>query len=192
MDEALQPQESEPAFKALSDPSRLKMVGLLALRPRYGEELAEILELTPATVSHHLAKLREGGLVRSVKEPPYIRYELRESTLLGIANLLRNAASWPESFGIPGDEERTGMLLARLQNEEGRLDALPGSPRHRSVVLGWMADHFEPGRIYPEREVRRILMELCDEAERARKELLKRRMLRQQGGVYRRVEGPGR
>ena len=41
---------------------------------------------------------------------------------------------------------------------------LPGSPRHRSVVLRWMAGHFDTGRIYPEREVRRILLELCDEA----------------------------
>lgn len=192
MDEAIQPQNSEGAFKALADPSRLKMLGLLALRPRYGEELAEILELTPATVSHHLSKMREGGLLRAVKEPPYVRYELRSGVLGELAELLKKADRWPDAFGIPGDEERTEMLLARLQNEEGRLESLPGSPRHRSVVLRWMAGHFDTGRIYPEREVRRILMELCDEADSARTELLKRRWLQQQGGVYRRIEEMGK
>jgi len=192
MDEALNPQNSEGAFKALGDPNRLKMLGLLALRPRYGEELAEILELTPATVSHHLAKLREGGLVRSVKEPPYVRYELREGVLGSMAELLIHADSWPDAFGIPGDEERTEALLQKLQNEDGRLEQLPGSPRHRSVVLRWMAGHFDTRRIYPEREVRRILLELCDEAEKARRDLLKRRWLQQQGGVYRRIEETGK
>jgi DNA-binding transcriptional ArsR family regulator len=192
MDEALQPLDMERAFKGLSDPSRLKILGLLALRPRYGEELAEILDLRPATVSHHLARLRDGGLVRSVKEPPYVRYELSENALKTMIKWLERVRSWPGRFGIPDDTERTALLLVKLQNEEGRLESLPGSPRHRSVVLRWMADHFDTGRIYPEREVRRILMELCDEAEAARKELLKRRWLQQQGGVYRRVEEMGR
>jgi DNA-binding transcriptional ArsR family regulator len=50
-------------FKALADANRLKIVGLLAQRPYSGEELAALLDLKPSTVSHHLSKLAEVGLV---------------------------------------------------------------------------------------------------------------------------------
>ena len=50
-------------FKALADPSRLKIVGLLAQQPYSVEELAALLQLKPSTVSHHLARLSEAGLV---------------------------------------------------------------------------------------------------------------------------------
>jgi DNA-binding transcriptional ArsR family regulator len=50
-------------FKALADESRLKIIGLLATRERSVDELATTLKLKPPTVSHHLATLREIGLV---------------------------------------------------------------------------------------------------------------------------------
>src|SRR5262245_51233398 len=50
-------------FKALSDESRLKIVGVLAAKERSVEELAILLELRAPTVSHHLARLKEVGLV---------------------------------------------------------------------------------------------------------------------------------
>jgi len=51
-------------FRALADESRLKIVGLLANGERGVDELADALKLRAPTVSHHLAKLREAGLVR--------------------------------------------------------------------------------------------------------------------------------
>jgi len=176
------------AMHALGDPSRLRMVGLLALRPRYGEELAEILELSPATVSHHLARLREGRLVRSFKEPPYIRYELEPGVLDRLAALLESAGDWPEAFGLPTEDALMEQTLRSVLDEDGRLTSLPSSPRHRGLVLRWLARHFQSGRIYPEREVRRILLEWSDDPDHLRQELLRRGFLQREGGVFRRVE----
>ncbi|MEZ4544419.1 MAG: metalloregulator ArsR/SmtB family transcription factor [Cyanobacteriota/Melainabacteria group bacterium] len=50
-------------FKALSDESRLKIVGILASGDRSVEELASLLELRAPTVSHHLSRLKKTGLV---------------------------------------------------------------------------------------------------------------------------------
>jgi DNA-binding transcriptional ArsR family regulator len=50
-------------FKSLADENRLKMAILLSQRKYSVGELAEVLGLTAPTVSHHLANLREIGLV---------------------------------------------------------------------------------------------------------------------------------
>ena len=50
-------------FKALSDATRLKLIGLLAQKESSVEELAAMLDVNPSTVSHHLSKLGEIGLV---------------------------------------------------------------------------------------------------------------------------------
>src|SRR5512133_1848397 len=68
-------------FKALADSNRLKIVGLLADKSYSVEELAELLQLKPSTVSHHLARLSEAGLVRSRSESYYNVYQLDQSVL---------------------------------------------------------------------------------------------------------------
>ena len=50
-------------FKALSDPARLRILGLLAERPHAGHELADRLALTPPTISHHMRRLVAARLV---------------------------------------------------------------------------------------------------------------------------------
>ncbi|MCL5046141.1 MAG: metalloregulator ArsR/SmtB family transcription factor [Actinobacteria bacterium] len=54
-------------YRALGDETRLRVVDMLAGRPMFGLELAKALGISPATVSHHLSKLRSAGIVRSEK-----------------------------------------------------------------------------------------------------------------------------
>ena len=63
-------------FKALADANRLKIVGLLAQQPYSVEELAAILGLRPSTISHHLSKLVEAGLVSARADSYYNVYQL--------------------------------------------------------------------------------------------------------------------
>ena len=51
-------------FKSLADESRLKIIGLLAADEHNVQDLAKLLKLKEPTVSHHLAILREAGLVQ--------------------------------------------------------------------------------------------------------------------------------
>jgi len=50
-------------FKALGDETRLRIVALLGERPRSVGDLAAALGLSEPTVSHHLKKLTECGLI---------------------------------------------------------------------------------------------------------------------------------
>lgn len=63
-------------FKALSDPTRVKMLYLLAQREHCVCEIAEHLEATMSGVSHQLRLLREARLVRSRREGKQVFYAL--------------------------------------------------------------------------------------------------------------------
>lgn len=68
-------------FKALSHPSRLLILGLCRQRSRHTEELAGLLQLSKATVSHHLSLLTGAGLLESEREQYYQNYKLKPALL---------------------------------------------------------------------------------------------------------------
>ena len=68
-------------FKCLSDASRLNIICALRNGEAYGELLAERLGLSASTLSFHMKKLEEAGLVRTCKEQYYTVYTLNESVL---------------------------------------------------------------------------------------------------------------
>lgn len=74
-------QETVQLFKCLADATRLQIVKSLKEKPSYVELLAERLERTPSTISFHLKKLEEAGLVESRKEQYYAVYALKDSAL---------------------------------------------------------------------------------------------------------------
>ena len=55
--------EQVTLLKTIADSTRLRILGLLAERPRTGTELVEELGLTAPTISHHLHRLRDVGIV---------------------------------------------------------------------------------------------------------------------------------
>lgn len=59
----LVPHDLPQALKALSDPTRLRILRLLSERPYAPGELAQELRLRPPTVTHHLQTLRMARLV---------------------------------------------------------------------------------------------------------------------------------
>ena len=64
-------------FEALGDPTRLRILRLLAEREMYLTELADRLKLTKATTKHHMVKLRAAGLVTLYDRERLTYYALR-------------------------------------------------------------------------------------------------------------------
>jgi ArsR family transcriptional regulator len=78
-------------FKALADPGRLRLLSLL-MASEGGEsctcDLTELLGLSQPTVSHHLKKLAEAGLVTGERRGVWTWYRVRPDALAGIAAVL--------------------------------------------------------------------------------------------------------
>ena len=100
------------AFKALSDPTRRRVLELLKHGPLCAGELADQFEVSKSTMSAHFAILREAGLVVSEKQGKSVVYHLQlsvlEDALLGFARLFGWEVSVkPESASAPGREKET-------------------------------------------------------------------------------------
>jgi len=78
-------------FKALSDPTRRRVLELLRERPMSAGDLAEHFEVSKPAMSAHFAVLREAGLIDSQKQGKSVIYELQlsvlEDALLGFARV---------------------------------------------------------------------------------------------------------
>lgn len=78
-------------FKALSDPSRRKVLELLRRGPMTAGELAEHFDVAKPTMSAHFAVLKEADLVETEKDGKQVIYRLKlsvlEDALLGFAKV---------------------------------------------------------------------------------------------------------
>ena len=66
----------DASFKALSNPSRRKILTLLRDGDLTAGQIAQHFPMSWASVSHHLSVLKEAGLVQAEREGQYIRYSL--------------------------------------------------------------------------------------------------------------------
>jgi DNA-binding transcriptional ArsR family regulator len=71
----------DQVFKALSDPTRRRILQLLRQREMSAGELAEHFELSKPTLSGHFAVLRAADLIASEKGGTTITYRLNASVL---------------------------------------------------------------------------------------------------------------
>lgn len=74
---------------SLDDKRRLEILSALKTRPLYGQELAALTGLSPATVSHHMNELVSNGLVTVEKQGVKLLYRASAERLMELSDLLR-------------------------------------------------------------------------------------------------------
>lgn len=80
--------ECATIFKALGDPKRLKIVGLLSQGEMCACKILEKFELSQSTLSHHMKILGSCGLVNGRSEGKWVHYSLNMDTYEKIRQLL--------------------------------------------------------------------------------------------------------
>ena len=78
----------QDVFKALSDPSRRRILKILKDGSKTAGELAESFDITKGSLSHHFNVLKAAELVRSERRGQQIVYSLNTSVLEDAAALL--------------------------------------------------------------------------------------------------------
>ena len=88
----------QETIKALSDPTRRRILELLKKGPMSAGELGKEFDMTGATMSHHLSILKKAGLVQDQKKGTFIYYEINTS-------VMEDLLGWVVSFMGDKDNE---------------------------------------------------------------------------------------
>jgi predicted transcriptional regulator len=169
-------------FKALADKNRLKIVGLLAEKPYSVEELATLLDLKPPTISHHLAKLLEVGLVRSRSESYYNVYQLDQDML---HEKTRSMFSRHELSSVVSGVDADAYdkkVIKDYARSDGSLKTLPSQRKKLEAILRYVVKAFDPGKRYSEKQVNEILSRYHEDTATLRRELVGYGLMQRQGG----------
>lgn len=168
-------------FKALADASRLKIVGLLAEKPYSVEQLAAILHLRPSTVSHHLSKLSEAGLVSGRAESYYNVYQLEEQALQRMRLLFSQQELKQVTANVDVDAYDR-KVIADFTRPDGSLVNIPAQRKKLEAVLRHIVQAFEPDVRYSEKQVNEILSRYHADTASLRRELVGAKLMAREGG----------
>lgn len=175
---------SADVVRLLAEPARLRIHAALVLGAGSPSDVAGATGLTTREVLAGLSKLADGGLVEwdgSAARP-----------VDGLFRELARRAAPPPPAPLTGYPDEVAAVL-RAFVRDGRLVGLPAQRAKRVVVLDHVAQSFEPGISYPEREVNDTLGTWTTgsgvDHVSLRRYLVDERLLSREDGVYRRSGG---
>jgi predicted transcriptional regulator len=170
-------------FKALGDESRLKIVGMLAQGERSVDELAAMLDLKEPTVSHHLARLREIGLVSMTPDGNRRRYRLETDVLQMLSKELLMEETVASVSDATSENAWDRKVLDTFLDGD-RITQIPRSLKKRMVLVHWLAGKFEPGVRYPEKELNEIIKRYHEDYAYFRREMVDSKIMARDAGIY--------
>ena len=169
-------------FKALADSNRLKIVGLLAEKSYSVEELAELLKLKPSTISHHLSRLSEVGLVRARSESYYNVYQLDQSVLQEKARTMFTESELSNVAAEVDADAYDKKVIKDYSRRDGSLKTLPSQRKKLEAVLRYVVKAFDVGKRYSEKQVNEILAGYHADTATLRRELVGFGLMQREGG----------
>jgi hypothetical protein len=171
----LDTQRTEPLMemmKAVADESRLALLRLVNQEEHTVGNLARLVGLGEPTVSHHLTRLREAGLVTLRMAGSQRFYRVNET---GLARFKELAAAielmpvppppvaaqdgWIDQLGWQAWDRQ----VLREHTSGAKLTHLPAKQKKLIVILRWLATLFQLDRMYTEAEVNAILKYVYEE-----------------------------
>src|SRR5258708_39141281 len=126
-------------LQLFAEPTRVRLLALLAEEELTVAELVTITEMAQSSVSTHLGKLRDAGLLRDRRVGPSTLYALNDGNMpAGARSLWSLVKGDIKDAVLDGDRERcAGVLKVRS-----------GSGPWPDAVAGKMEHHYSPGRTW--------------------------------------------
>jgi len=156
----------------LADGDRLRVFAALVLGHASVADIGRATDLSARAVGTALARLVDGGLV----EKDAHGYHVLEHELRLAARANRPVEDAPA-------DERAKVLRSFMKH--GRLTSIPASHAKRQVILDVLAQDFEPGTRYSEKQVNLILGKRFADTAALRRYLVDEGFLDREGGAGR-------
>ena len=86
----------------------------------------------------------------------------------------------PDSQDASSDDS----VIQNFTDGAGRLHGIPVQRKKRLAVLRWLVEDFQPGRLYPEADVNRIIARRHPDFAALRRHLVDEELMQRRRGVY--------
>lgn len=174
--------------KAVTDPTRIRIIMLLAKGPLNGLEIAERLGITPPTVTHHANKLRDAGLLYQRREKNTIFFSLDEKTLkqssLALLKLVEQAKEGEDEMTVNTEAQLKNSVLTNFFSKDGRLKQIPSQMKKKLIVLQYIVEKLETGMKYQEKELNEFIKQFHDDFATIRREFIIHQFMYREDSVY--------
>jgi DNA-binding transcriptional ArsR family regulator len=171
-------------LKAVADPTRLRLLGMIADRARCGQDLASALGISAPTVSHHLQVLREAGLLQESREGPYRFYSIDLGALRGAAKSLstkKSVQSFADASALPDNERKVLQTFF----DGPRLVAFPARRKKRLICFEEVLRRIPRRKEYGERELSKYIEAINPDYCTIRREFIMNGYMERDSGRYR-------
>lgn len=165
-------------LQAAGQRERLHILGILAESTSSVPELARRTELKETAVIKHLSRLKNAFLVEEIA--PYT-YQLNQNALEQINHTVFHR-------GDSQNKETLRQRVLRHYTDGTRLKKLPENNAELREVASWLADLFETGVDYPEKEVNARLQQVHPDFAELRRLMVDFGFMTRSWGVYQKVE----
>ncbi len=165
-------------FKALANADRIKIAGLLGMEPLSVAGIAERLGMKPIAVANHLERLEALELVQTQGGV----YHLNSTAIEAMSRRVlagRRPQAKPEDFEGEAFERK---VLSDFIQPDGRVKSIPSQQKKMLVVLGHVAQAFEPGVRYTEKQVNEKLQLVYTDHSSLRRYLIDAGLLQRSSG----------
>lgn len=172
--------------KTLSQPDRLRVLGVLAQKNATTKEIAEILDLPIREIFQHLAMLEHSGIVHE-------QNQIWSMDSKNIEHISRQQfENQPRETYSPTTDltEKSRKILASYLNPDGSIKQIPSDATKLRVILDYLLQAFSQGIIYTEKEVNQIIRRYHADTAGLRRDLIDNDMLQRKsdGSQYWRPE----
>lgn len=170
--------------KAVGDATRMRIIAVLKKGPLHGQAIAHKLGLKPPTITHHMTKLREAGVVYERRDGNTIYFYLDESRLKKLATSILQLGQESEHPSTDIDAEEKLKLVKTFFSPDGRLTQLPAQEKKRVIVLAYMIQNLKRHQVYEEQELNVYIQQYFEDYATIRREWIMHHFLYRDGNTY--------
>ncbi|MEH7084854.1 metalloregulator ArsR/SmtB family transcription factor [Neobacillus drentensis] len=173
-------------YKTMGDPTRIRIVAILAKGPLHGQAIAGKLGLSAPTITHHLKKLREIHVVYDRRVKNTIYFYLNESLIN------QQAKVFTELLEKKG-EELDEMVESSLERQKiienfftktGKLKNIPAQRKKKLIVFEHMIRGLKMGEKYEEKQLNEFIKQFHDDYATIRREFIINHYMFRENGIY--------
>jgi len=171
--------------KAVGDPTRIRIISLLKKGHLHGQAIAYKLGLQPSTITHHISKLRDVGLVYQRRQGNIIYFYLDTERLEYNSKAILNIGeeSMENQDSKLNDKDKLSIIKSFI-NSDGTLKQIPSQRKKKNVILAYLIRDLHQGKTYKEKDLNEYIKNYHEDYATIRRELIMQHFMYRQNGEY--------